>query len=270
MANKPGLADLKKLRQQAEAATAPKPAARPNKNLKKGTRGKPLGSGGLSSATASNQSVSHASASPAAHLARQGARNAAPRPAGTEAVPEQDVALFRQTMRFVQPIKDTGRAILPPVPKAAKTILKDRRAAAQGQDFERPTQKVSDVFAPALPHAERGDSDYLRHGVGPDVLKNLKRGKWAIVASIDLHGATLEQARDRLDQFIQSCITHNVRCVQVVHGKGYGSRDGAPVLKEVVRRWLTQFDAVQAYTECPENNGGSGAVQVLLKAAPAN
>lgn len=193
-----------------------------------------------------------------------------PWPAGTEAVPEQDVALFRQTMRFVQPIKNTGRAILPPVPKAAKTILKDRRAAAQGQDFERPTPKVSDVFAPALPHAERGDSDYLRQGVGPDVLKNLQRGKWAIVASIDLHGATLQQARDRLDQFIQSCITHNVRCVQVVHGKGYGSRDGAPVLKEVVRRWLTQFDAVQAYTECPENNGGSGAVQVLLKAAPAN
>jgi DNA-nicking Smr family endonuclease len=80
-----------------------------------------------------------------------------------------------------------------------------------------------------------------------------------------LHGATLDEARARLDQFLQSCLSHQIKSVCIVHGKGYGSRDRTPVLKQTVRRWLTQIDAVLAYTECNEQNGGAGAVQVLLR-----
>ena len=229
MANKPGLADLKKLRKLA--------------------------------------------AESAAHAAQDKARlsTADSRPskaaAGSPAVPKQplsphDQTLFRQTMRYVQPLKDTRRAVLPPVPMAAKAILHSRRAAAQGADpGQRPA--VSDLFAPAP--AGTDPESYLKPGLGPDVIKNLKRDKWPVEASLDLHGATLEQARERLDQFLQSCLTHGVKCIRVVHGKGYGSKDGTPVLKEVVRRWLAQFDAILAYTECSEQNGGSGAVQALLK-----
>ena len=173
----------------------------------------------------------------------------------------QDQALFRQTMRYVQRIKDTRRAILPPKPVAPPTILLGRKAAAQGV-ISQGKPAVSDLFAPApvLPDIE----GYLKRGLGPDVLKNLKRDKWPIEASLDLHGSTLEQARDRLDQFLQSCLTHGVKCVRIVHGKGYGSKEGTPVLKDAVRSWLTQFEAVLAYTECSEQNGGSGALQALL------
>jgi DNA-nicking Smr family endonuclease len=54
--------------------------------------------------------------------------------------------------------------------------------------------------------------------------------------------------------------------VRIVHGKGYGSKDGEPVLKQTIRRWLTQMEAVSAYAECSERDGGAGAVQVLLQA----
>ena len=237
MANKPGLADLKKLRKLAAESAS----HAVSENVAQTTQNK-------------------------ARLNTAGSRQAKTA-TGLPAVREQplsphDQTLFRQTMRYVQPLKDTRRAVLPPVPTATKAILRSRRAAAQGADpDQRPA--VSDLFTPAP--ASTDPESYLKPGLGPDVIKNLKRDKWPVEASLDLHGATLEQARERLDQFLQSCLIHGVKCIRVVHGKGYGSKDGTPVLKEVVRRWLAQFDAILAYTECSEQNGGSGAVQALLK-----
>ena len=59
------------------------------------------------------------------------------------------------------------------------------------------------------------------------------------------------------------------RCVRVIHGKGLSSANREPVLKNKVRRWLSQWDEVLAYCEAPRHGGGGGAVVVLLKAAPA-
>jgi DNA-nicking Smr family endonuclease len=53
--------------------------------------------------------------------------------------------------------------------------------------------------------------------------------------------------------------------VRVVHGKGLGSPNREPVLKNKVRRWLAQRDEVLAYCEAPRHEGGGGAVLVLLK-----
>jgi len=52
----------------------------------------------------------------------------------------------------------------------------------------------------------------------------------------------------------------------VVHGKGLRSPGREPVLKGKVQRWLAQRDEVLAFCEAPKNQGGSGAVLVLLKA----
>lgn len=174
-----------------------------------------------------------------------------------------DHALFQRAVRGVTPIGDTRRALLPPVPAASARELRLRREAAAGQSASTPAA-VSDHYVPAA--TTRDASSFLRAGCGPDLLKGLRRGKWAIGATLDLHGSTLEEARQRLDQFLQSCLTHQVRCVCVIHGKGHGSRHGEPVLKTTVRRWLGQLDCVQAYVECREEEGGSGAVQVLLRA----
>ncbi|MGB6105822.1 MAG: Smr/MutS family protein, partial [Pusillimonas sp.] len=174
----------------------------------------------------------------------------------------EDVQLFRRTMKTVTPIKDTRRAVLPASPMAPGDILRQRRERAVGQDPVRLPQ-TSDHYHPAK--VDSDDARYVRPGHGPDLIKGLKRGKWPIGASLDLHGSTLDDARERLDRFLQSCMAHQIKCVRIVHGKGYGSRDGEPVLKQTVRRWLTQLDSVIAYAECPEQDGGAGAVQVLLQ-----
>jgi len=175
----------------------------------------------------------------------------------------QDIALFRRAMAHVTPIKDTRRAILPAMPVQAAEILRQRRERAMGEDAPAPLDVLSDQFHPASPSGN--DSSFVRSGHGPDLLKGLRKGKWLAQASLDLHGNTLEQARERFDRFLQSCLAHQIRCVRIVHGKGYGSRDGEPVLKQTVRRWLRQLEAVQAYSECAEQDGGAGAVQILLR-----
>lgn len=237
-ASKFGLADLKRLKKEAAASSEPPPVSKPI-------------------------SISKRKAGKKASSVPQQAAVTAPESATTSATLDtDDQALFRRAVKFVQPIKDTRRAILPPTPAAHESMLRQRRAQAMGQEIKALPQ-VSDHFSPA--RHQQDESSFVQHGCGPDLIKGLKRGKWPIGASLDLHGATLDEARSRLDQFLQSCLTHQIKCVCIVHGKGYGSKDNEPVLKETVRRWLSQIASVIAYTECNEQNGGAGAVQVLLR-----
>jgi DNA-nicking Smr family endonuclease len=57
-----------------------------------------------------------------------------------------------------------------------------------------------------------------------------------------------------------------MRCVRVVHGKGNGSPGREPVLKGKVRSWLIQKADVLAFVQARGDEGGHGAVIVLLRA----
>ncbi|CPN13331.1 Smr domain [Bordetella pertussis] len=83
-----------------------------------------------------------------------------------------------------------------------------------------------------------GGTAYVRAGVAPDT------------------------ARDE-------CLEHGIRCVRIVHGKGYGSQGLEPVLKDKARTWLVQKADVLAFSEAPERGGGAGALLVLLRQAEA-
>jgi DNA-nicking Smr family endonuclease len=108
---------------------------------------------------------------------------------------------------------------------------------------------------------------FRRPGVGPDVVRKLRRGVWAIQAQLDLHGLRRDQARERLVAFLREALQSGLRCVRVVHGKGNGSPGRAPVLKGKVRGWLVQSDAVIAFAQARACDGGHGAIVVLLRSA---
>ncbi|NYT38928.1 Smr/MutS family protein [Allopusillimonas soli] len=261
-----GLSDLKRLRAQAQAVSEAAPApARPQKRQADATTS---GTGKLDRATPSPDT-------PAAEQARA--------PSG---VSPADIALFRRTVGRVAPIKAASRADIGPLPHDVPEVLRQRRMRATGDATEAPERKphrprhtprdekaggsrrgggnntVSDHYHPA---SANDDRQFLQPGHGTDLIRGLRRGKWVIDASLDLHGCNLDKARERLDRFLQSCLEHHVRCVRIVHGKGHGSRTAEPILKNTVRRWLMQMDAIQAYVECAERDGGAGAVQVLLR-----
>ena len=109
-----------------------------------------------------------------------------------------------------------------------------------------------------------GDREYVAVGCGVDLARNLARGLWPVKAQLDLHGLRTEEARRTLVDFILEAHEHGIRCVRIVHGKGINSGEDGPVLKGLVRRWLRQMREVLAFTQAPTEEGGSGALRVLL------
>lgn len=105
---------------------------------------------------------------------------------------------------------------------------------------------------------------FRRPGVGADVTRKLRKGHWSIQGEIDLHGLRREEAREALSEFLREAAKRGWRCVRVVHGKGLGSPGKTPVLKGKVHSWLVQKNEVLAFVQARGDEGGAGAVVVLL------
>ncbi|WP_341907044.1 Smr/MutS family protein [Polaromonas sp. YR568] len=105
---------------------------------------------------------------------------------------------------------------------------------------------------------------FRRPGMGPDVVRKLRRGGWSIQGQVDLHGLRREEARETLSQFLKDAHKIGWRCVRVVHGKGLGSPGKTPVLKGKVQSWLIQKQEVLAFVQARPAEGGAGALVVLL------
>lgn len=106
---------------------------------------------------------------------------------------------------------------------------------------------------------------FRRPGIGPDVVRKLRKGHWALQGQLDLHGLTKDGAREALGQYLRDATKKGVRCVRIVHGKGLGSPGKTPVLKKYVLGWLMQKNEVMAYTQARAAEGGAGALIVLLR-----
>lgn len=110
---------------------------------------------------------------------------------------------------------------------------------------------------------EGGDEpSYLRSGLASSVLRDLRRGRWVIQDEIDLHGLNREQARESLAGFLAQSLRNGVR---IIHGKGLGSPGKEAVLRRLVRGWLMQKIETLAYCQAKPQDGGEGAVIVLLR-----
>ena len=172
---------------------------------------------------------------------------------------EDDLNLFREAVKDTRPLTVPlvhSYQVKPnPIPKQ---FIRDERQAL--------ADSLSDHFIPAHEVETGEELLYLRDGHSPDILSKLRRGHWVVQAAIDLHGLISDEARTYVSNFISDCKKRGIRCVRIVHGKGLGSRNREPVLKNKLRGWLMQKDEVIAYAEARKQDGGSGAVIVLLKA----
>ena len=105
-------------------------------------------------------------------------------------------------------------------------------------------------------------ASFSKNGQGKNDLQRLRNGHYPVVADVDLHGYTQEEAQQVLNEFIEFVQKRGV-CGEIVHGSGLGSRGYTPVLKSLVRRWLMAHPDVLAYCEPHKNN--DGAVRILVK-----
>lgn len=105
---------------------------------------------------------------------------------------------------------------------------------------------------------------FLRPGIQAIALKRLRRGQFPNEGTLDLHGFTSAEAAVHLQRFIHDAKARGKRAVRIVHGKGHGSAN-EPVLKSKVNQWLKEFADVLAFCSAQPQNGGTGAVDVLLR-----
>jgi len=106
---------------------------------------------------------------------------------------------------------------------------------------------------------------YLRPGIQAGSLQKLRRGHFPMEAILDLHGLTSVEASSRIQLFIQESQAAGRSAVRIIHGKGHGSIARQPVLKSRVRQLLQEFPCVLAFCSARQQDGGTGAVDVLLR-----
>ncbi len=167
--------------------------------------------------------------------------------------------LFQRAAGAVQRLRSSDKVHHlpdPPAPIPVQRQLDDQRVLREA---------ISDEFdASTLLEVDEALS-FRRPGIGIDVARKLRRGEWSIQAEIDLHGLRVEESREALAAFLRESVRQGLRCVRVVHGKGLGSPGKTPVLKGKVHGWLVQKSEVLAFVQARADEGGAGAVVVLLK-----
>lgn len=170
---------------------------------------------------------------------------------------EEERAMFREAVAGARPMV-AGRVHHEPPPPPAVPLQHRRDEAAALAESLRP-----DAIDLSL---DGGDEpSFLRPGIARGVLRDLRRGRWVVQDHLDLHGATREEARRLVAEFLAESIRRGQRCVRIVHGKGLGSPGREPVLKGLVRGWLVHRSEVLAYCQARVAEGGAGAVVVLLR-----
>ncbi len=108
---------------------------------------------------------------------------------------------------------------------------------------------------------------FIRPGLPGDILRKLKRGFWVVQATLDLHGMTTIVARTELAKFLAFARHGGARCILIIHGKGYRSANGIPLIRNKVRLSLSQREEVLAFCDAAPADGGAGAVVVLLRSS---
>lgn len=173
-------------------------------------------------------------------------------------VPHADPAGgFTELVGKVRPIKGGRRVIL----RKAGPPPRARFSRADEQAVLRESV-AGGIDGPGLESGE--ELSFRRPHVSPRVIRELRRGRYAVQDELDLHGMTANDARRALREFMAEALLHGHRCVRIVHGKGLRSGPGGPVLKVKLNGWLPQWNEVLAFVTAPARDGGSGAVYVLL------
>ena len=154
-----------------------------------------------------------------------------------------DRALWQNAVRDVRPLPGRRAPVSLPEPANAR--------AGPPRDDLGPARVALDRFA----------------GLDRANAQRLRRGRYGIEASLDLHGMTQAEAYRELVCFIRESRDAGRRCVLIITGRGLGP-NGAGVLKSSVPRWLEEPELrrhVLAIAPAQPRDGGAGASYLLLR-----
>ncbi len=169
----------------------------------------------------------------------------------------KDSELFQRSVGSVRPLANDKVTHRP-----------ERPSPRPGRRPAESEEKSAGGFSGNLPFDTVSASDplfFARPGLQQRLLQRLRRGQLAIGAKLDLHGMTAAIAHHTVAQFLATSHDRSIRCVSIIHGKGYGGKADTPILKNHLNNWLRQHHEVLAFCSSRKDHGGTGAVYVLLR-----
>ena len=177
--------------------------------------------------------------------------------------PDDELDLdFQSLMKDVTRIKSTHADV-----GHKRTLRKSPDLAYRRRMAEQEPEQFIDGLSAEVSELVESEDELLFATPGIQIrrLKKLKLGHIPWEQGIDLHGYTIDAARDEVSRFIRDAQRQQSRCVLIVHGKAFSQVSQNPVLKSYLNDWLRQIPCVLAFSSAQPRDGGTGAVYVLLK-----
>ncbi len=172
---------------------------------------------------------------------------------------DDENALFRRMMKDVKPLKEHIHLKAPKYQQPPKIFRKKHEHLIQ----EKPhLAELADPYEQTITAATI--LSYQHHPLPHKRFRELKQGQIPKDDFLDLHGCNINKARETLWQFVHKAYAKHHRCVLIIHGKG-GQQNEISILKSHVNHWLKQCEPVSAFHSARVQEGGTGAVYVLLK-----
>lgn len=174
----------------------------------------------------------------------------------------EDLALFQNAMQGVTPLAADNKVHAAPSQPKAKKLKHLQMQPESHLQFDFNVHEADNTQSV-------GTDEYLmfhRKGLRLQELSRLKKGEFQVEAVLDLHGLIVDIADQQLKAFIHQAWSKKCRFLLIIHGKGYNSEAGHPILKNLVNQRLQQYPKVLAFCSAQPKDGSTGAVYVFLKA----
>ncbi len=192
----------------------------------------------------------------------------APAPAsnkGQPLSPQQEAMLFAKAMADVTPLSFDRHWQFPKRSFQYQSCqdMEEKQAVEALEQLIKTGQGFVVAHTPEYMEA-------LGPGMGPEIVRRLHQGYYAVQDYVDLHGLRAHEAEQVLHAFIRRALANGKRSVLVIHGRGLTSPH-KPVLKHKLYAWLTRGPLrkhVIALASARACDGGAGATYVLLRQRP--
>lgn len=177
----------------------------------------------------------------------------------------EDLNLFLAEMSDVRPLKTTDKLHFTDAAKDDEAARHRRASADTDERLEALSINPAELECCKAEYAV----EFAREGVQEAVLKLLRQGRYEAKTREDFRGLRLADARKRLLAMIDGAMYRGERNLLLVCGKGGGTPPLEALMKSALVTWLKRLPEVQAFYSATREDGGAGALYVMLKKSDA-
>ena len=181
----------------------------------------------------------------------------------TVCAPEDDEHLLNEAMEGVRTIRQGEKRVKA---KRPAPVVGPSRESEEEKLLQEVLTDHNTINVTNLPEYMEG---YVE-GINPLIMEKLRKGEFSVQQVIDLHGLSIEGARETFEYFLSNAVKKGLRCVKVIHGRGLRSKRD-PTIKDYLKTWILRAmhrKWVTAFSNATMSDGGPGATYILLRSKP--